>query len=153
MFRPLVLGSLLTFLAAPITLAQSDPAQTDGEPADGTTTQEAPPEPEYNGSVSGTAAGTAFNVQVVCEGFGTGGPVSLQSDPGGGGQDANGDGKVVSITASPDGNISLSLMNGNNVFNMNDSTAVLSGKSLTYSITMTFSGGATEEVNLNASCQ
>lgn len=151
MFKPLCIASAATLLLATNAAAQTATDQTETE---GTAQEEAPPPPEYNGTITGTTSGSSLNAQVVCEGFDGGGPVTIKSDPGDiPGQDLNGDGTIVDISASPDGNISINLTNANSVFSMNDSTAELDGNTLRYQIEMTFAGGITETIEVTANCQ
>jgi|GEM_PF-3672759 len=160
MIKPLCIASALSLALSAQIFAQSATDQTEGEQAEGdqteTETQEeaAPPPPDYNGSIRGTTAGSSLSAEVVCEGFGSGGSVTIKSDPGGApGEDLNGDGVIVDISASDNGSISLNVTNGNNVYALSDTSAEVGDTSLSYEITMSFSGGATETIQLNASCQ
>lgn len=115
-----------------------------------------PPEPEppaYNGNASGTVSGVSINVPVVCEGFGEGGPVTVQSDPQGDpGQDADGDGRMVDISATPDGTIAISMLAGNSLFSLNDTSAEVGPNTLSYAITMSFVGGGEDRVEVSVTC-
>lgn len=156
MIRQLSFAAMIAALGTAAAAQQSGTDQQQSGDAAGqatTTEQAAPPPPDYNGSVSGTAAGSGFSIQVVCEGFAAGGAVTMQSDPGGTpGEDLNGDGQVVDISASPDGSINLQLQANNSIFSLADTTAQISGNTLSYQITMTFSGGATEKIELTGTC-
>jgi hypothetical protein len=152
MLKILASTTLMTTLMLSMATAQNATEET--PPSTTEAAAAAPPEPEYNGTASGSAAGSTFSVPVVCEGFGAQGPVTVKSDPNdAAGGDANGDGTVVNISASPDGSITLDLLNANQQFNLSDSSAELTDTSLSYQIEMTFSGGLTESIDLTADCQ
>ena len=141
--NPTLAAAILALGLAPVAaLAQTATTESTTEEA---STETAEPEPpEYNGSAYGSASGRPFNMEVVCEGFDADGPVTVKSDPGGApGEDVNGDGNMLDVSATPDGSISLQLLTGNNLFGMDDSTAQITAGVLTYKITMTFSGGVT----------
>lgn len=149
--------ALMALLAAPVSAQTATDGTADAENADqaeggAQTETAAAPAPEYNGQINGSSSGNPFSAEVVCTGFGSGGGVTVQSDPGGGQQDANGDGVMADITADPSGMIALTLLAGNSQVGLTDTTAKIEGNTLTYEITMTFVGGGSEQVDLTVTC-
>lgn len=136
--------------AAPDAAAEGA-AEGTAAPAEGQAAPAPVPEPDYNGTASGMVSGVGLNVPVVCTGFGDGGSVTVQSDPQGA-DDANGDGQIVDITASQDGSITLTLLAGNALVNLSDTSAKVGPTSLTYAITMTYVGGGEDKVDLTVNC-
>ncbi|NNU79753.1 hypothetical protein HMH01_04785 [Halovulum dunhuangense] len=149
--------ALAALIAAPLAAQEPTAADPTAEPpAEGQAeapVEAAPPPPDYNGSASGALSGAAFSTQVVCEGFGSGGPVTVKSDPGApSGEDGNGDGTIVDVQADPSGSISFTLLAGSNKISLSDSGATVTGAGLAYGMTMTFVGGDEERVDLTVTC-
>ncbi len=154
--RFLILASALAALAAAPLAAQDQAAAQDGDqPAPGAETaapaQDTPAEPAYNGTASGTVSGAAFNVPVVCTGF-PAGPATAKSDPDTPGEDGNGDGVIVDVTAQADGQISMTLMAGGISFGFDDETATLDGNRLDYKVTISFVGGQDDTIQYSVVC-
>lgn len=137
--------------AATDATATGDAATGDAAAATGTAPAAAPP-PQYNGQISGSSSGNPFSAEVVCSGFAAGGGVTVQSDPGGGQQDINGDGIMADITADPSGAIALTLLVANSQIGLTDTSAQIEGNTLRYSIVMDFVGGGSETVELTVTC-
>lgn len=149
----LTISTLATLAAAPL-LAQ-DQTTADDAPANGEETAapatDTPAEPEWNGTASGTVSGVSFNVPVVCAGFPEG-PATAQSDPNTPGEDGNGDGVLVDVTAQTTGDITMSLMAGGIAFGFDDDTATIEGNQLDYSVTISFVGGTDDTIEYSVVC-
>lgn len=150
--RPVLpLLALLALAATPLPAQDTDDAGEAPEEDPAAAEAEAPPPPDYNGTAQGTLSGSAFSVPVVCT-IGDGGTLTAQSDPGGDGQDTNGDGTLVDVTASPDGTIAMSLMANNISFDFDDDTALLEGRRLAYAVTIAFVGGGEDVIDYTVTC-
>ncbi|MHA3977938.1 hypothetical protein ACW9UR_09670 [Halovulum sp. GXIMD14794] len=151
--RTLLTVTTLAALAAAPLWAQD---QTTGDtPTNGEETAapatDTPAEPEWNGTASGTVSGVAFNVPVVCAGFPEG-PATAKSDPNTPGEDGNGDGVIIDVTAQPSGDITMSLMAGGIAFGFDDDTATIDGNRLDYSVTISFVGGQDDTIEYSVVC-
>ncbi|MEM8871787.1 MAG: hypothetical protein AAGE38_15405 [Pseudomonadota bacterium] len=132
--------------------ADADGADADGsaEPAGGEAA--AVPEPDYNGQATGVFITAPLNVPVVCTGMGSA-VINAKSDPSGApGQDVNGDGTVVDVSATVNGDIQMNMLAGGLSLNFNDTGAVVDGNTITYAITASITGGVDEKIDLRIVC-
>lgn len=150
-----IAAAIITTAIAGHAAAQEEAASD--EPAEGAETAAPEPQPEppaFNGTASGSVSGVRLNVPVVCTGFGDGGTVTVQSDPGENpAEDNNGDNVVVDLSATQAGAITYSIMAGNALFSLSDDTAEVGPNSLSYAITMSYVSGGEDTIELTVTCE
>ena len=141
-------------LVAALLISGGAMAQDTTAPASDTDAEEQPKGPDFNGRLTGTFSNRNIDIPVVCSGFGGGGRVAVQSDPGDDPtQDTTGDGVVADIEAFPSGDINLNLMAANARSKISDSSATVERRRLTFALTMTFVGGGEERVEIDVDCR
>ncbi|MEO1314736.1 MAG: hypothetical protein AAFV27_12805, partial [Pseudomonadota bacterium] len=126
--------------------AEAPAEGTEAAPAEGT--EGAAEEPDYNGVASGVFITSPLNVPVLCTGVGSS-VINAKSDPGGApGEDVNGDGTVVDVSATTTGDIQMNMLAGGLSMNFNDSGAVVEGNTVRYAVTASITGGVDEKIEL-----
>lgn len=145
--------AMIVALLAGSALAQSDTEPSaDADPNTPAATDEAAQTPEFNGRAAGRFINADLDVPVLCTGMGTG-TLTAQSDPGDTpGEDTNGDGTVVDITAANSGDISMNMLAGGISLSFADSSAVVDDTTIRYAITASITGGADERIDLTITC-
>ena len=123
-----------------------DPPQDEGAQDEGAQDQAAEAEapPAFNGTASGNVMGASLSTPVVCTV--AGGSWTVQSDPGATpGEDNNGDGNLVDISASEaSGDIYLNVLAGGMYVTFQDSGATFEGNQMRYSVTVSMAGSEDE---------